>query len=435
MEAFTYEEAIRKIEELEPRGWRLGLDRMQAFCSFAGLDPWLGVGPRPNYIHIAGTNGKGSTTAFVESLLRAQGYRTGAFFSPYVIDYRERIQSSGAPISKEDLASSTELLFESVDAFGESEFGGITKFEFEAALGFLYWGKQNCEWVALEVGLGGRLDATNVVSSKCSIVVSIGLDHTAILGKTVELIAGEKAGIIKPGVPVIVGDMAPSALRVIENKAYEAGSPVWRFGREILLNEVAGSFDIQTPVGTHKALQPSLIGQKQPHNLALAVASIDACGLVLDEKAERFGALSTRAPGRFEQINVAGALFIVDGAHNADAARALLATLQTVHESRKPWVMVTNTIGGHDARSFYEVFSGSIRSVHIPPIHSPRAIDPEQSLNLAAPYFESAIAHLTLADAIKAARKEAGDQGLVLVTGSNYLAGEALSALLPNRNF
>jgi dihydrofolate synthase/folylpolyglutamate synthase len=228
----TFDEALARIDALEPRGWRLGLDRMRAFCDHAALAHWI-KGDAPQFIHVAGTNGKGSTTAFVERLLREAGFRTGAFFSPFVKEYRERIQVNGELITEADLTLFTGRLLQQADTFEDSEFGGITKFEFEAALGFLVWGEKRCDWVALEVGLGGRLDATNVFLPKCSIIVSIGLDHVAILGGSLPEIAREKAGIIKPLVPVIIGEMAEEASEVIEAKAAEMGAPVWRFGQEI----------------------------------------------------------------------------------------------------------------------------------------------------------------------------------------------------------
>jgi dihydrofolate synthase/folylpolyglutamate synthase len=428
---FGYEETIRKIDELEPRGWRLGLDRMSAFCTHSGLDRYLGGPNPPRYIHVAGTNGKGSTTAFVESLLRAGGIKTGAFFSPYVVDYRERIQTEGKPISKEDLVLSSEQLFRAMESFGESEFGGITKFEFEAALGFLYWGSQGCEWVALEVGLGGRLDATNVVTPKCSVIVSIGLDHTAILGQTVELIAAEKAGIIKPNIPVVVGEMPAGAREAIEAKAAELRAPMWRFGTEIRLIKTGETYRVETPAQCHENLRSGLIGQKQPHNMALAIAALDASGLELDKGAILQGALSTRAPGRFERVVHQQVLHVVDGAHNPDAARALLATLQAECGNREPWILVANTVTGHDAERFYETLSGFFQSVQISPIDSPRALEPEESRRIASMFFEHVGTHLSLSEALNAAQKAAGPTGLVVVAGSNYLAGEALKLLLP----
>src|SRR6185436_18334668 len=229
----TYDEALAYIASLAPRGWRLGLDRMQAFVDKIGMQDALGAEGGPQFIHVAGTNGKGSVTAYLQSILVEAGYKTGAFFSPFVYDPRERVQFGRELISKEDLAKLTEELIPIAESFSDTEFGGITEFEFKTALGFLYWKRKQCEWVALEVGLGGRLDATNVVTPKASIIVSIGLDHTNILGHTLAEIAYEKAGIIKPKVPVVVGQMPHEALEVIERAAAEREAPIWRYGKEI----------------------------------------------------------------------------------------------------------------------------------------------------------------------------------------------------------
>ncbi|HEY0866603.1 MAG TPA: hypothetical protein VGE01_04465, partial [Fimbriimonas sp.] len=219
----TYPEALAYVSGLEPRGWRLGLDRMQAFIDRAGLSQNVGRPPgtdpagKPGarFIHVAGTNGKGSVTAFLQSMLVEHGYRTGAFFSPYVVDPRERVQFGRSLISESDFASVVAHLKPIAESFSETEFGGITEFEFKTAVGVEYWRRKRCEWVALEVGLGGRLDATNVVHPACSAIVSIGYDHTQILGDTLEKIAFEKAGIVKPETPLVVGDVPEPARRVI----------------------------------------------------------------------------------------------------------------------------------------------------------------------------------------------------------------------------
>ena len=230
----TYEQALAYIAALEPRGWRLGLDRMQEFVHRAGLDQSIGNPSGPQFIHVAGTNGKGSTTAFLQSILVESGYRTGSFFSPFVVDPRERVQFGRELIGKQELADLTEALIPVADSLTDSEFGGITEFEFKTAIGFQYWKQRHAEWVALEVGLGGRLDATSVVTPCASIIVSIGLDHMHILGDTRAKIAFEKAGVIKPGAPVIVGDLPPDALEVVTEVAQANTAPIWRWGHEVL---------------------------------------------------------------------------------------------------------------------------------------------------------------------------------------------------------
>jgi dihydrofolate synthase / folylpolyglutamate synthase len=206
-----YQQAQDYIASLAQRGWRLGLDRMTEFAARADLVGSLGDGDSPKFIHVAGTNGKGSVTAMLQSCLVDQGHRTGAFFSPYVVDPRERIQFGREMISKEDLAAIATKLMPIGESLSETEFGGVTEFEFKTAMGFEYWKQKECDWVALEVGLGGRLDATNIITPASSAIVSISYDHVSILGETLAEIAREKAGVIKPGRPVVVGEMPDEA--------------------------------------------------------------------------------------------------------------------------------------------------------------------------------------------------------------------------------
>jgi dihydrofolate synthase/folylpolyglutamate synthase len=420
----TYEQAQAYIASLAPRGWRLGLDRMQAFADRIGLQDALGAPGGPQFIHVAGTNGKGSVTAYLQSILVEAGYRTGAFFSPFVFDPRERVQLGREMISRDDLAALTEELQPVAESFSDTAFGGITEFEFKTALGFLYWKRKQCEWVALEVGLGGRLDATNVVTPKASVIVSIGLDHTSILGNTLEEIAYEKAGVIKPGVPVVVGKMPGEAMHVIERVAEEQGSPVWAYGREVHwypCNEV------HTPAGVHENLQPGIPGEMQAHNLALAVAAIDAVGLRPDKRALESGAQFAFAPGRFQTIEYRERRFLLDGAHNPDAADVLVAGLRDVLRDQQV-VLITNMVAGHEPQSFYREIAALVRSAHVVPIDFHRALpvqDTAQALKTMAPTQ----AHSSIAEGIDAAVKETADDDVILVTGSFYLVGEVGRAL------
>ncbi len=412
----TYSEAVAWINALEGRGWRLGLDRMAEFCRRAGL---LQGGPQ--YVHVAGTNGKGSTTAFLQSLMVAGGYRTGAFYSPYVVDYRERIQIGRELISEEDLAAFTEWLIPVAESMTGTEFEGPTKFEFEAGLGFLFWAEKQCDWVALEVGLGGRLDATNVVVPAASVIVSIGLDHVGVLGDSVEKIAGEKAGIVKAGVPVVVGAMDAGSLEVVLGRAEEVGAPVWRYGAEIWVTGDSGSFEVRTPAGCVSGLRSGIFGEMQPHNAALAIAACQLRGVGLSEGQVREGIASAFAPGRFERVVYRGREMVVDGAHNAQAAESLIRTLGVTYPGRAIH-LVTNTVSGHDQGAFYSAFGGVVERVEVVPIDGPRAIPVSETVEALSGAFEVR-GWATVEEGLAAALD---DEGLILVTGSNYLAGEVL---------
>lgn len=430
----TYPEALAYIASLEPRGWRLGLDRMEAFIRRAGLESAVGRGPSPQFIHVAGTNGKGSVTAFLQSILVESGHQTGAFFSPFVVDPRERVQINRDFISPDQLARAVEILAPIADGFSDTQFGGISEFEFKTAVGFLQWRESGCDWVALEVGLGGRLDSTNVVTPRASIVVSIGLDHMNLLGHTHAEIAAEKAGIIKPKVPVVVGQLPDEALVVVKSVAAQLQSPVWAFGREIhLQSEQNGDFSVETPAGMINHLNPSLNGVMQPHNMALAIASIQAAGLILDEEALRRGAASAWIPGRMQVQQRFGRNFVLDGAHNVDSARHLRQSLEELNllglGPVKRIVLLTNMLSGHDPEPFYEVWRDLVSDVHVVPISFHRAVSPLETADRIRHIFLQASIYPDIPSGITQAVAETGPEDIILVTGSFYLVGEVLKLL------
>lgn len=397
------------------RGWRLGLDRMQAFLSVAGLGGSLGP-TGPSYLHVAGTNGKGSVTAYLQSLLASQGWRTGATFSPYVYDLRERVQIGRELIAKEEFAACVEALLPAAEAV-EAAHGPVTEFEFKTAIGFLAWKRAKCEWVALEVGLGGRLDATNVVKPAACAVVSIGRDHMAILGDTLEKIAFEKGGIIKPGVPVVIGEMAPGPRDVLLEIAAARGASAWLVGRDVLYAESASGVCVRIPGAEWQGLRLGVPGPMQTHNLAVAIASLAAGGAIRNADQVADGAAKARAPGRFERRRAIGADWILDGAHNVDAARVLASGLRA---GSCPRVMLTGMLSGHESRPFYRELSGLFDSVHVVPIDSDRSRRPDELAAEIADLFPSVVAHSTLQTGLEACAREGG----AVVTGSFYLVGE-----------
>lgn len=416
----TFEEALAYISGLAPRGWRLGLDRMEEFVRRLGLEPWTSGG-EISYIHVAGTNGKGSTTAFVQYLLHHSGLRTGAFFSPYVNDPRERVQIGLEYISKAELARLTEKIIPAAEGMSVTEFGGITEFEFKTALGFMAWKESGCDWVALETGLGGRLDATNVVIPKASIISSIGLDHMAILGDTKEKIAFEKAGIIKPGRPIVLGRVDEEASTVIRKVAQDRGSQLYEFGRDFHLE---GS-RLETPWGTFEDVRPRrLYGDIQTHNLAIAITSLLAAGVKVSADAAARAADEAYLPGRFEIYAADGVPIVLDGAHNSQSAEIFQASFESKFGKGAKAVVITNMVTGHSIEDFYRPLLGMIEAAIVPPIEVPRARDPLEvqealvGLGTKAELAESA--NEALNEAVSKARKS----GLpVVIVGSFYLVG------------
>jgi len=410
----TYAEALDYIGALSHRGWRLGLDRMEELVRRCGLERGL---TELKHLHVAGTNGKGSVTAYLQSVLTYSGHPVGGFFSPYVYDIRERIQMNGEPISEFVFTGLVEKLKPVADSFDDSEFGGITEFELKTAMGLLFWLEQEAQYVALEVGLGGRLDATNVVTPACSTIVSIGLDHTAILGESLAEIAAEKAGILKPGRPAVIGDLPKEALVAVREVAYGQGVDLWEFGREF-------GVDAQSRVFTPRrtlAITPPIPGRHQLHNVAVAVATLDRV-LSLSDEAIAQGIALTRIPGRFERRFVQDRLLILDGAHNTESMEALAETLAAEYPGQR-FAAVFGMLEGHDPGPVARAVERFAEEVHLSPIDFRRTRQPEEL----APYFHvRAIAH----EEPMAAFESALASGLpVVVTGSFYLVGEVGRAL------
>lgn len=420
-----YQGALEYLATLHNRGWRLGLDRMLELIRRAGLEDAIGRGVRsPRFVHIAGTNGKGSVTAYVQSMLVESGYATGAYYSPYVVSPRERIQVGRSFITREDFAFHASRIREAAESLEAGPFGGPTEFEFKTAMGFDVWKHKRREWVALEVGLGGRLDATNVVTPEVSVIVSIGWDHMAILGDTLERIAAEKAGIIKPGVPVVVGALSSGPAAVTERIAEQRGSPVWRFGREIRLEHSGDAYTVETPRGRVEGLVPGLSGAPQPHNMALAVAALQAAGAARSDEALRRGALRTSLPGRMQRLVDRGQPFLLDGAHNVSALEALLPSLEDA-----PYVVVAGFLSGHEVEPFFRLLRGLASEVHLSPIDFYRTRDPFEVRASIRHLFPVVEAHAELPSALQAAREAARGKQVIFVTGSFYLVGEVLRLL------
>lgn len=424
-EALNYLEAQEYIASLAQRGWRLGLDRMQEFANRVGLAGSLGDGTSPRFIHIAGTNGKGSVTAMVQSCLVEQGFRTGAFFSPFVVDPRERVQFGRDMISEADLAEVATRLKPIGESLSETEFGGVTEFEFKTALGFEFWKQKHCEWVALEVGLGGRLDATNIIEPASSAIVSISYDHVSILGNTLKEIAHEKAGIIKPGKPVVVGEMPAEAFDEIERVAQLNGSELWKIGREVQWVAAGNSVQITTPRSS-VTVTPSLFGEIQLHNAAVAYAALELAGAVRDPEAIQLGFRHAYIPGRFQRIQYQGKEVICDGAHNADSAKVLAKMLSDA--AVKPKVCVTGMLTGHTPEDFYGNFKGLVDEFYVTPIDFHRTMNPAdlteslRSMGFKATQYDDVKAALNAACLVE-------DTEDILVCGSFYLVGEVMRLL------
>ncbi|MBT9139555.1 MAG: Folylpolyglutamate synthase [Dehalococcoidia bacterium] len=335
----NYAEALAWIHSLYRFGMNPGLERIKALLQRLG-DPQK----RLRCIHIAGTNGKGSTAAFLASMLEAEGKRVALYTSPYLEAFTNRMAINGADIGRERLAAlATEVRLQ-VEVIARTGVGQPTEFEVVTALAFLYFAKEQPDWVVVEVGLGGRLDATNVIEPVVCAITNIGLEHTQILGDTIEEIAYEKAGIIMPGTPIVTAAAALPALSVFRRIARERGARLYEMDGELRYTLGGATLDGQTfdyhsPWRELKSLQIAMLGQHQVRNAALALAARELMPESFNEAAVRRGLAATCWPGRLEVFS-RNPMVLVDGAHNPDGIRALCQSLPGILGGKKMRLVV-----------------------------------------------------------------------------------------------
>ncbi|MEZ0328387.1 MAG: folylpolyglutamate synthase/dihydrofolate synthase family protein [Dissulfuribacterales bacterium] len=320
----NYSEAIAYLNTFQFHGFKLGLERTEAILKALG-DPHRAY----PVIHVAGTNGKGSVCAYLSSILKEAGYKVGRYTSPHLLDLTERFDINGQPISKQELAG----FIGRIRGYVERGFE-LSYFEYTTAIAFKWFEEQSVEIAVVETGLGGRLDATNVVQPICSVITNVDFDHMSYLGDTIGKIAFEKAGIIKPEVPVVTGVQQSEALLVIEERAGSFSSPVFRLGQEF---SVRASNDEMEYVGLNchlKDIKPQLAGRHQYANAALALAACEIMkekGFKTGEDAMKQGIAAAIWPCRGESIPLAdGRKLLIDGAHNPNGIQALCALLSDI---------------------------------------------------------------------------------------------------------
>lgn len=333
----TYQEALEWIHARLRLGIKPGLKRMEWMMERLG-NPETKI----KAVHIGGTNGKGSTVTFLRSILQEGGYTVGTFTSPYIEQFNERISVNGQPIHDKELLELANIIRPLADELEETELGGPTEFEVITAMSFYYFANSKVDIVLYEVGLGGRLDSTNILNPLASIITNIGLDHTNILGNSYEEIAFEKAGIIKASTPIFTAVRLPEALKVIENQAENKHAPLFRLNHEFFIHSHAAlakgeRFSIENGVQTIGQLEISMIGKHQTENAALAVIAAQYLhrqgSFVITEQAIRIGLKNAYWPGRFEILSE-NPLVIIDGAHNDEGISTLVHTLSTRYADR-----------------------------------------------------------------------------------------------------
>lgn len=394
-------------------------------------------------IHVAGTNGKGSVCAMIESVLRAAGYKTGLYTSPHLVSFNERIRVNGRCITDAQLS---DLIRQVEDAAGfvQRQPGGrnATFFEIATAIGFEYFRQQGVNIAVLETGMGGRLDATNVVMPMLSVITSISIEHTAWLGEDIESIAREKCGIIKPGIPIVVGNLDSDALNVAVTIARELRAPIIRADEYVsvqqLSQDISGiNLRVESQNMAYGSVVVPLIGAKTPENIAIAIAAMESMqddpSFRISAESVKRGLAETRWPGRFHVVSQRPPV-IVDGAHNPEAAGVLVKSLRSIF-GQLPLGLVLGIAADKDLAGFLRPFAGLVKRCWAVPIRSERS-RPTSEVAAEARRLGCPVIRTEVRTAVNQAEKWAvKNKGGVCIAGSFFLAGEVIEMKCGKRLF
>lgn len=417
--------AIEKIHSLDAFGSRPGLERIQRFLNILGNPQ-----DKLKFVHVAGTNGKGSTCQLLSSVLCEAGYKTGLFVSPYIVDFRERIQINGEMISGKILGAAVERTFPILEKLREDDCV-ITEFEYVMALEFLIHSEAECDIVVLETGMGGLLDCTNVIKPPlCSVITTIGLDHTAVLGNTIEEITMQKCGIIKSGAPAVSSAQQPEVEAIIEQNCREKGVEL-RKSSEIELSGIAYSLGGTGFEYKGKKMTLTLLGEHQVENAKTALSAIEVLRSsmkITDDDIVR-GFVSAKNPARFELLSQ-NPTVILDGAHNPNGVEALAKSVKK-YNTKSSAVLILGMLSDKDSKSSVKLLGGLFDKVFTVPVNNPRTLSSEALAEECKPYFDEVIRCETVLEALEKAYSETlGNDSLLVVAGSLYLAGEIRPLIL-----
>lgn len=417
----NYRETLEYIASFIWKGSVLGLSRIYDLLEKLG-NPQKDL----KFIHIAGTNGKGSTAAFLSSILKESGYRVGLFTSPYIEVFNERMQINNENISDEELADITSY----VRPFADSMEDHPTEFELNTAICMVYFQRNNCDIVVLEVGMGGELDSTNVIDSpEAAVITAIGLDHTEELGDTVEKIAKTKAGIIKPGCSAVLYRQEESVMDVIRARCEEVGASLDLSEpeqAEFLSASIEGQRFSYPGYGE---LEIPLIGSYQLRNVSTALKTVEVLrrrGWNIPDEAVASGLKNTKWPGRFEAI-LKDPLFIVDGAHNPHGIRATAASLSGFFQDEK-LIFLFGVMADKDYPDMLDQILPLAKEVHCVTPDNPRALDAERLAQIIREKGVNAEPFKTIGEAVDSAIRKAKEEGSSIVAlGSLYMIGDIKS--------
>jgi dihydrofolate synthase/folylpolyglutamate synthase len=440
-----YQRSLDYLFGLQRFGIKLGLANITALLRKLG-DPHAGL----RAVHIAGSNGKGSTAAFLTSILRQAGYRVGLYTSPHLIDFAERIQVNGVPISQERVVRLTDRVREGVvemEKRGElwpdsslsslpgdfdPEKATLTFFEFTTAMAFAYFKEERVDLAVLETGMGGRLDATNVIDPLLALISPISLEHQQYLGKTLLQVAGEKAGIIKPGRPLLTTARQPRIMALLQKKCREVQAPFYAHGRDFRGTQTeTGFMNFRGRSHRWKHLRLGLAGSHQVLNASLALAAAEMLmemGFPLKEDHLRKGLAETRWPGRLERVGDSPPV-LLDGAHNPGATRILKRALEEKFPRRR-LILVLGIMGDKEIPKMMSNLLPLADLLVLTRPHMERAASLELLRKHASPWKKPTVEIADVGVALEKAMGEAGKEDLVVVTGSLYTVGEARAHLI-----
>lgn len=419
----NYSEAIEYIHSVNWTFCKPGLERVRELCENLGNPQ-----DKLKFIHVAGTNGKGSFCAMTDSILRCAGYKVGLFTSPYIVEFNERMKIDGENISNDELCE----LVEMVKPHAEKMKDKPTEFEMITALSFLYFARHGCDIVVLECGLGGRLDATNVIKTPLlSVITGISLDHTSILGDTVEKIAAEKAGIIKDGVPVLWCGKDADAERVIYDKAAKVGAPMIRPSRDSLIIREMTLDGTRFDYGERKDIILSLLGTYQPENASNVLTAIDilrSIGYKIPDCAVYDGMKSVRWQARFEVIS-RRPLVIADGGHNPEGIDSAVSSIKAYFGNGKVGI-ITGVMADKDYGYMAERIASIAKKVFCLTPDNPRALSAEKYAEVFKNLSIDSVACRSVDEAVNSATEWAKQNNTPIVSlGSLYMYREVALAV------
>ncbi|KLU59557.1 folylpolyglutamate synthase [Peptococcaceae bacterium CEB3] len=426
-----YEEALAYLVGLTKFGMNFGLDRIRELLRRLG-NPEQSL----RIIHVGGTNGKGSTTLMTAEILRAAGYKVGMFTSPHLHDYRERMVINGEMVPKAAVVRLMERLKPHLEKMVAQGLEHPTEFEVNTAMCLLYFAEEEVDFALLEVGLGGEIDSTNVVSPLISVVTNVGMDHMDYLGPDIPTIARNKAGIIKPHSVVITAAKRPEVLAILREKAREAGDSFWRVGEDVRWEsrwsgETEQEFDLFGLHGAYPKLRLTLIGAHQLENAATAVTICEvlqsAYGVAVPRPAIYAGLKRAKWPGRLELLSVTPKV-LLDGAHNYDGARVLAQSLPLYQ--RRRLVFVLGMLADKERERVVDLLAPLADEIIVTKPNSPRAGDWQALAGIAAKYGRPVSLVEDPEEAVALGLQHLGPEDMLCVTGSLYMLAAARPALL-----